>query len=73
MRVRSGRGHAPRAAGCCRWLCKCAWMHRAAHALGPAPARLWLQGEPDLPMPRLEMDDFLDNFLSNDKALGEGL
>ncbi|PRW57468.1 Two-component response regulator ARR14 isoform 1 [Chlorella sorokiniana] len=29
--------------------------------------------EPDLPMPRLDMDDFLDNFLSNDKALGEGL
>ena len=32
-----------------------------------------VQGDPDLPMPRLEMDDFLDNFLSNDKALGEDL
>ncbi|PSC69534.1 Two-component response regulator ARR14 isoform 1 [Micractinium conductrix] len=26
-----------------------------------------------LPLPRLEMDDFLDSFLTNDKPLGEGL
>ena len=26
-----------------------------------------------LPLPRLEMDDFLDSFLTNDKGLGEDL
>jgi hypothetical protein len=27
----------------------------------------------DVPLPRLDVDDFLDSFLTSDKALGEGL